>query len=253
MKRSWQLARLFLSLFVVGTRVLLGMAVRGWMKRGSEEAYLLTEAAVWARGAVAIAGARVEVSGLDHVPEDRAVLYVANHQGTLDIPILMGYLPGTPAFVAKKELFNIPVLGFWMRRIGCISLDRESPRAALKSMMGAAKEIRTGRRITLFPEGTRSRHPEGEIAPFKRGSLKLATMADAVVVPVTVEGSRFLLNSSGAAHFDGRVKVVVGAPIAVVDLDADALKSLPETVYEVIDGTRAAIHMGANDGGESKF
>jgi len=253
MKRSWQLTRLFLSLFLSGLRVLTGMTVRRWMKKGSEEPYLLTEAAVWARQAVAIGGARVQVTGLEHIPEDRAVLYVANHQGTLDIPILMGYLPGTPAFVAKKELFTIPVLGFWMRRIGCISLDRESPRAALKSMKGAAKEIRTGRRITLFPEGTRSRHPEGQIAPFKRGSLKLATMAGAVVVPVTVEGSRFLLNSSGAKGFDGQVKVVVGEAIEVADLDADGLKELPEAVYRVIDDTRVAIHMGGNDDGESVF
>ncbi len=247
MKRLWLLTRQFLYLIMTSISALFRLTVLRVIDKGRAEHYLLDRAGSWARGAVARGGARVEVVGLDKIPQDGAVLYVANHQGALDIPVLMGCLPGSPAFVAKKELFGIPLLGFWMRRIGCVSMDRESPREALRAIKDAALQVRAGRRLVLFPEGTRSRDPGGKMGSFKRGSLKLAVVADAVVVPVTVEGSRFLLNSGVHEGFNGVVKVFVGDPVAVGELDAGAQKQLPDTLHDVIESTLLEHHMGAID------
>ncbi len=247
MKRRWLLTRLFLFLVFGGARAWVRQTTLNLIEKGRGERFLLARAGEWSRQAVAKAGARVEVIGLEKIPRQGPVLYVANHQGTLDIPILMGHLPGSPAFVAKQELFDIPILGFWMRRIGCIAINRDSPREARKAIMAAAEQIRNGRRIVLFPEGTRSRDPAGKMGPFRRGSLKLAVASGAVVVPVTVEGSRFLLNGGDQQGFDGVVKVFVGDPVAVNELDDDARKQLPERLHQVIESTLLANHMGVMD------
>ncbi len=245
MKKQIVLSRMWLSILTAGTVALFGLLFTRLFTKGDPQKYLLDRAAAWARNAARMAGAKVKISGLEKIPTNAPVLYVANHQGALDIPILMGHLPGSPGFLAKQELFKIPVLSYWMRKIGCMPVDRKSPRTALKQLKQAAEGVRAGRRLVLFPEGTRSRDPEGRMIPFKRGSLKLAVDADAVLVPITVEGSRFLLSPGAPAGYNGEVKVIVDDPIAVADLDRDALKALPETVYEIIDHTRDAHHMGA--------
>ncbi|MBI5136328.1 MAG: 1-acyl-sn-glycerol-3-phosphate acyltransferase [Nitrospirae bacterium] len=249
MKRYWLLIRLFLFLLSGGARTMARLAVLTRIDKDRAGHFLLTRAGEWSRRAMAKAGARVRVEGLEKIPERGAVLYVANHQGALDIPILMGHLPGSPAFVAKKELFRIPVLGYWMRRVGCVELDRENARAARQAILEAADRLRGGRRLVLFPEGTRSRDPEGRMAAFKRGSLKLATAADAVLVPVTVEGSRFLLRERVPVGFDGEVRVIVGDPIDVSVLDEAERKALPQRVHATIESTLARHHMGIGAGG----
>lgn len=245
MKRAAMLVRLYLTLAWHGFKAL---ALLPFVRLGGAdrvEPFFLARAGRWARGTVAIAGGRVRVEGADKVPADGAVLYVANHQGALDIPIMMGYLPGAPAFVAKKELFSIPILGYWMRRLGCVVLDRENARTARDQLRDGAARVKAGRRLVLFPEGTRSRDPEGRMGSFKRGSFKLATLSGAVVVPVTVEGSRFLLSPVWPAGFDGEVRLIVSDPIPVAAMDEEARRGLPDQIHALIDDTRARHHLGA--------
>jgi len=232
------LLRLYATLVLRGVAALPGLLYLKWTRNPRAESYLLTRAAKWGRASVKAAGGRVRVEGAERVPAEGPVVYVANHQGALDIPIMMGYLPGVPAFVAKRELFKIPILGFWMRTLGCVGLDRGNPRAARDQLQEAAANVRAGRRVVIFPEGTRSRDPEGKMAPFKRGSLKLAADAQATVVPVTLEGSRFLLSKRPAADFDGEIRLIVGEPVAVPALDAPALKALPDRLFSTIDEAR---------------
>ncbi len=246
MKQRWIYTRLLLSLLTAGIAAWPAL----WKRRNdpkAERAYLCERAVVWARRCVAIAGGKkVVVAGLEQVPDDKPVLYVANHQGALDIPLLMGYLPGCPVFVAKQELFNIPILGYWMRRIGCMPLDRSRARSALVTLEAAAGHVHEGRRLVIFPEGTRSRDPYGRMAPFKRGSLRLALMAGAVVVPVMVEGSRFLLSSArqDGGSQNGEVRIVVGTPVDTTILDEPQKKALPQALHDEIDHMRQAQQLG---------
>jgi 1-acyl-sn-glycerol-3-phosphate acyltransferase len=238
MRGSFVLFRLYLHILWQGLAALPTYLYLVRRDPARARAYLYARAARWGRGAVAVTGARVTVTGLERVPREGPVLYVANHQGALDIPILMGYLPGSPAFVAKRELFRIPFMAYWMRQLECVGVTRERARAALDELKAAAERVRAGRRVVLFPEGTRSRDPEGRMGPFKRGSLKLALEAGATVVPVTVEGSRFLLAPARPDDFTGEVRLIVGEPVAVANLDAAGRKDLAERLHDTIQETR---------------
>ncbi|MFQ5508110.1 MAG: lysophospholipid acyltransferase family protein [Leptospirillia bacterium] len=245
MKKSWVITKLYLQLLLEGAHAFLSLLFVRMTGADRVLPWLQDRAARWARRAVRISGGRVRVEGLEKIPTDGPVLYVANHQGVFDIPIMMGHLPGSPAFVAKKELFRIPLLGYWMKRIGCIGLDRENPRVAIQQIKDAAEGVKGGRRMVLFPEGTRSRAADGAMGPFKRGSLKLAFLADAQVVPVTVEGSRFLLSSEWPNGFTGDVKLIISDPVAVAELDAEAQKALPDVLHDLISENRKRHHLGA--------
>ena len=150
-------------------------------------------ASTWAGRIVRRYGCVVQVEGQENVPSHGAVIVMVNHQSQYDIPILMAHLGRLLGFVAKKELFRIPGLSYWMKRLHCISLDRSDRAGAARLFAGVSRHIKeTQSGIILFPEGTRSRDPEGAIQPFKEGSLRLATMEDIPVLPVSIDGSRHL-------------------------------------------------------------
>ncbi|MDH5526990.1 MAG: 1-acyl-sn-glycerol-3-phosphate acyltransferase [Nitrospirota bacterium] len=245
MRRTWMLARLWLHLLVGGGWSSLVIPFAALGGQGVLSRYIFARAAAWARRAVRIAGGRVVLEGVEKIPAEGPVLYVVNHQSAMDIPVLLGHLPGAPGFVAKKELLNLPMLSFWMRRLGCVPIDRSNPRAGLKAVTEAAGRVRGGRRIVLFPEGTRTREPDGTMLPFKRGAFKLALESDAVVVPVTVEGSRFLLARGWPEGYHGQVKLIVHDPIPVAGMDDAARKLLSDRVETLISGGLKSHYMGS--------
>jgi len=131
--------------------------------------------------------AKVSLSGVENVPKDNIYCIVANHGGILDIPLLMSVSPWTLGFITKKELRYLPILNVWMVALGCVFLDRKNARNAVRGFVKAAKQLRSGHPMAIFPEGTRSKN--GEIAEFKPGALKLALKAQVPIVPVTIDGS----------------------------------------------------------------
>jgi len=148
----------------------------------------------WGRLGIAMAGIKVTTGGTENIPEG-PVIVMSNHASNFDILALQGYFPRPLSWVAKKELFDIPVFGWSMRRGGYIALDRSDGRKALKSMDDAARQIRKGTSVILFPEGTRTR--DGKLLPFKRGGFLLAVKAGVPVVPVSIIGS-FAINPGGS-------------------------------------------------------
>ncbi len=175
---------------------------------------------------------RVEVSGLDRIPaEGTPVCFVANHQSMVDIPATIAGLRIWAGFIAKAELKRVPMLSTWIKSMNCIYIDRKSPRSSIEAILKGVENIRKGIPMFVFPEGTRSK--DGSLGEFKSGSLKLATRAKAVIVPITIEGSRKALEQKRGV---GRVvvHVSVGEPIPTADLDEQQLKELPDVVYGAI-------------------
>lgn len=148
----------------------------------------------WGHLGLTMAGVRVSISGAEHLP-DGPIIVMSNHASNFDILIMQGYFPRPLSWIAKKELFKIPVFGWSMRKGGYIPLDRGDGRKALKSMEEAAQQIRNGTSVIIFPEGTRTR--DGNVLPFKRGGFLLATRAGVPVVPVSIVGS-FHINPGGS-------------------------------------------------------
>ena len=112
---------------------------------------------------------------------------MSNHQSALDISVLLSHLPVPFKFVAKRELFRIPVFGRAIKKAGYINIDRDNPREALKAIEEAVARIRGGTSVLIFPEGTRSR--DGNLLPFMKGAFSLATRAGVPVVPLAVIGT----------------------------------------------------------------
>jgi 1-acyl-sn-glycerol-3-phosphate acyltransferase len=108
-------------------------------------------------------------------------------------------------------LFRYPFLGWHLRRSGHVAIDRENPRAAVKSLREAAERIRSGTPVLIFPEGGTSQ--DGSIRPFKGGGFMLATKSDAATVPVTIRGSRAVLMPKTYYVRGGSVDVIIGRPI----------------------------------------
>lgn len=179
----------------------------------------------WAKMVVFLTGSKVIVEGAENFPKNKAFCVVSNHQGDFDIPVIMSIVPDSIAFVAKKELKKLPIIGWWMSSIGVVFLDRSSNRKAVSTFNTAAKKIKDGHPMVIFPEGTRSKG--GPIKSFKKGSLKLAVKADSLIVPVTLDGTYKLLEANKGPIIKGHsIRVTVHPPVALQELDLEAKENL---------------------------
>ncbi len=134
------------------------------------------------------------VTGREHIPvpnrtgeEKRKLVIMSNHQSQLDIPALVMALDRRLGFVAKRELARIPILGYFMVQVGCIFIDRSDGRGANIVLEKAALEM-GATPLVIFPEGTRSK--DSGFLPLKQGGCRLASLADAIILPVLIQGTR---------------------------------------------------------------
>jgi 1-acyl-sn-glycerol-3-phosphate acyltransferase len=168
-------------------------------------------ARLWGWLIVKSSGVRVALSGIDHIERGRPHILMANHQGAYDIFALLAYMPVDFKWLAKEELFKIPILGWAMKAAGYISIDRKGKRRALESMQRAVTKIREGSSVLVFPEGTRS--PDGRIHPFKKGGFTLAVKAGVPIIPISIRGSREVLPRSSLRVKPGKIHIVIGKRI----------------------------------------
>ncbi len=186
---------------------------------------------LWSVTGVRFAGVRVEAEGQEHVPSDTPVIFMSNHQAGFDILALYIASPQQFAWIAKDELFRIPLFGHSMARAGYIPLDRSHGRRALKSMEAAAGRIRGGTSVVIFPEGTRT--TDGNLLPFKSGGFLLASRAGVPIVPVTINGSHRVNPCTRLALYPGTIRVVFGPPIATAGMkkkDAELMETVRNAI-----------------------
>lgn len=161
----------------------------------------------WARGCLWFGGVRLTVEGIEHLPSRGPVVYMANHQGNFDIPVLFAGLPVQFRWLAKAELFRIPLFGLAMRSAGYIPVERKDRRLAIQSMNAAAERVAAGTSIMIFPEGTRS--PDGALLPFKKGGFVLALQAQAPIVALAIDGSAALMPKGSRMIRSGEIRLRV--------------------------------------------
>lgn len=159
----------------------------------------------WSRTALALARVKVTVTGTEYIPLEGPVIYMGNHQSNFDILALTNAIPRRFSWLAKEELFSVPFFGGAMRRAGYIPLDRSDGRQALKSIEEAARRIRKGFSVVVFPEGTRT--GDGSLLPFKKGGFILATRAAVPVVPFTINGSMAINPRNRFELYPGSISV----------------------------------------------
>lgn len=166
----------------------------------------------WARCMLWLCGARVRIRGLENLKDGQHYIFASNHLSLIDSPLLVAYLPRTLRFLAKRELFSIPFMGWYMKSQGHIAIDRGDARATLRSMTEAAAIIHRERKsVLVFPEGTRSM--DGALQEFKDGAALLAIRAQTPIVPVAVVGTDRVLPAKAKEIRSANVELRIGVPI----------------------------------------
>jgi len=187
---------------------------------------------IWARILLMMCGTTVEVIGRENILRGKPQVFMANHQSDFDILITLAFLPGQFRWIAKKELFAIPVFGQAMRSAGYIEIDRQNHEKALQSLELAALRIRQGKSVMTFPEGTRSRN--GEIKAFKPGTFYLAIQSGVPIVPITIIGSGALMPKRSLKIKSGKIRMVIAKPIDVKGCTLEDRQALIRNVRQII-------------------
>ncbi|MGL4109836.1 lysophospholipid acyltransferase family protein [Clostridium sp. LP20] len=186
----------------------------------------------WAKFIMKISGAKVTVRGLENIPKDQTVVFMANHQSHFDIPLIMSTIDVPKGFIAKKELEKWPGVSTWMKQIRCIFMDRDNLRKSAESIVQGINIIKSGYSMVIFPEGTRSKG--GDTHDFKGGSFKLATKPKVPIVPITINGTYKLLEQNNSKIKAASVEVIIHPAVDVKNLSKEEINVLPETIENIV-------------------
>lgn len=170
---------------------------------------------LWSWLLLRLGGVRLRVEYESEIDWKQALVFVMNHQSMVDIPAAFLAIPVPIRFIAKRVLAFVPFLGWYMKAVGMVFVDRSKTAKAIASMQSASELLRKGASIIAFPEGTRS--PDGRIRAFKKGTFMVALETGAPIVPIAIHGARDVLPTKSFRVRPGTVRVKVGAPIPTRD------------------------------------
>lgn len=185
-----------------------------------------TEPRKWAAGIMKRTQSNIAITGLEKLPEE-PVLFVSNHEGNFDIPVLLSKIPKPFGFISKKEVKKLPIIPLYMEQMNCVFLDRTDRRSALKSITDTVDKLKEGHSILIFPEGTRSKGEE--LGEFKSGFMRIARDSGVPILPIAILGTSDIMEKNN--------NKVLPADVAVQLLDP-----IPADVIEQL-GTKEAINL----------
>lgn len=198
----------------------------------SGDVRLLYRFSMWgAITGVRLSGVRIQTIGLEKLNPARTYIFMSNHVSNIDPPLLLPLIPRRTSVMAKKELFDYPLLGKAMRLGSLVPVDRKNRDAGISAVRAAAEVIRQGISMTIFVEGGRSF--DGKLLPFKKGPFYLAEECQVPVVPVTIAGTHYVMPKRRFAVKAGRVDVIFHDPIEPENFGSR--QDLMEKVRRVID------------------
>ncbi len=171
-----------------------------------------------------LSGTKMVVKGIENVPKDTPVLFVANHRGYFDIIVSYATVPHLTGFVAKKQMNKIPCITHWMKNLNCLFLDRENIREGLKTILQGIENIKNGYSMYIAPEGTRNQAKE--MLPFKEGSFKLAEKSGCPIIPIALTNTESCYETQAPWIKSAKVVIHYGEPIHIKELDKETRKFL---------------------------
>lgn len=186
----------------------------------------------WGRIILAASGVKVKLVGMENLSIGTSYIFASNHQSQFDIFSMQGYFEFDFRWLAKKELFQIPLFGQAMRLAGYIPVDRSHGRQAMKSLIEAAERIAAGTSVIIFPEGTRSR--DGKLHEFKTGGLVLAIKSGVPLVPVAIKGTYEILPKGCLFAKPGNVIIRVGKPIETSNYTVKQKQELAQVLHDEV-------------------
>lgn len=191
-----------------------------------------TEPQKWATGIMERTGSSISITGLEKLPEG-PILFVSNHEGNFDIPVLLSTIPKPFGFISKKEVKKLPIIPMYMEQMNCVFLDRTDRRSALKSITDTVEKLKEGHSILIFPEGTRSKG-EG-MGEFKSGFMRIAKDAGVPILPIAIHGTSDIMEKNNNKVLPADVSVQVLDPIwaeTIRELDSKQAISLVQSRIE---------------------
>ena len=212
------------------------LGILTWPLSPRGDLYLLY-ARTWSGWILRSLGIPLAVTGRERLEPGQTYVLMSNHQSVFDIFALFRAFDRPFRMVAKRVLFWIPILGWSMWMCGFIPIDRSNRESAIRSLDRAARRIRSGISVLVFPEGTRSR--DGTLHPFKKGGFMLALEAGVPVVPVVVLGTDAIMEKGSLRVGRADVTVRIGTPIETAGRGARGRDLLMDEVR------RAMIDLGA--------
>ena len=189
-------------------------------------------ARIWAKFILFVSGIKVQVEGLTNIDPSKSYIYMSNHRSNFDIPVLLGCLPIQFRWLAKAELFKIPIFGRAMSGAGYVKIDRSNRVSAFKSINQVAAKMKNSVSVMIFPEGTRSE--DGDVKPFKKGGFVMAVDTGAPIVPVILRGTRSIMAKGSWRINPGDVTLSIEKPIDTTGYTRDTKEDLIKIVRSVI-------------------
>jgi 1-acyl-sn-glycerol-3-phosphate acyltransferase len=188
----------------------------------------------WSRALVKQAGITIDVHGRERIVPGEAYVVMSNHQSHYDIPVLFQALKLPLRMVAKKEIFQIPFMSGAMRAAGFIEVDRSNRKTAMQNLSSARTSLDAAVSIWIAPEGTRSK--TGRLGSFKKGGFHLAMASGLRILPVSIDGTRFVLPTGGVHVTRGvTAQVTVGDPVDTSSYSRDRIRDLVADVRTAIE------------------
>jgi 1-acyl-sn-glycerol-3-phosphate acyltransferase len=189
-------------------------------------------ARAWGMSILKASRIHVKVKGFSNIDPEKPYIFMPNHMSNFDIPVLLAHLKVQFRWLAKAELFRIPLFGYAMKRVGYISIDRSNRKSAYESLAQAAETIRNGRSVLIFPEGTRSR--DQSVKTFKKGGFVMAVESGVPIVPVIIHGTWRIMSKNKLMIRPGNVVMEIMKPIETKDYSRATKDELLEKVRSVI-------------------
>jgi 1-acyl-sn-glycerol-3-phosphate acyltransferase len=222
----------FIILYVVPATAVLGIIaiIVSFFTRSGNTVHII--ARIWAKSILTVSGIDVSVSGLSNIDPGRSYIFMSNHRSNFDIPVLLGCLPVQFRWLAKAELFKIPIFGRAMSGAGYVKIDRFNRASAIKSIDQVAAKMKNGVSVMIFPEGTRSE--DGHVKPFKKGGFVMAVDSQVPIVPVILQGTRSIMSKGSWLISPGSVRMFIEEPIVTRGYTR-------QTKDDLIDGVRSVI------------
>ena len=186
-----------------------------------------------ARNWLRLSGAKVNVTGKDHLDPSQTYVFVSNHRSYLDTATLFLYTGRRIGLLAKKELLKVPILGVGMGFVNIMAIDRSNRERALQTTEAATARIRSGISFGVFAEGTRAK--PGELLPFKKGAFYMASNAGVPIVPIAIKNTDYLMGKGTGVARSGTIEFVILPPVPTTGCSTDEdVKKLVEKVRSVI-------------------
>jgi 1-acyl-sn-glycerol-3-phosphate acyltransferase len=180
----------------------------------------------WARILVWGTGCSLTVRGAENLRKCPVAVYASNHTSYMDTPVIFAALPFQFRILAKKELWPIAFIGWYLDRSGQIPIDTANPRATLSSLGAGVKALRSGMPLFVFPEGRRT--PTGELQEFLSGAAYLAIRAQVPLVPIALIGVYDLLPIHTRHFYPSKLTLAAGEPIPTTGMTPRQTDELTE-------------------------